>query len=366
MKPILLTPDEYRLHGIGENEIGFQIKEQEIIGNESLKKANKYPSTPLFSIRNSSILSNHSSLNSTALSDELFNSTIDQSTGSPLLLKDSVLRQRGNIAPTKSLDHFFLNSSTKSLENFSNRKNLLFSGDSDKYLGNYHESFGELSENTPNHIRELSNLSFNVSHNSIRSPDNSFNLSFSNNNSGSLARSPENTSRLENNSFSLLPSIRSPLHSVSLNRSVENSFKASPLAVQSFDNSFNLKQSVDNSPHQSFSGLQHDSHESSFIDPRKIPIDADYQSSIKMHAVSNNPDKSDEINYSCSKSLDAILARLDVDKVRLIQMVENIRKWISQTIISNLVSEIDSINKSMTSKALADCHIGGNIFKVVF
>lgn len=54
-----------------------------------------------------------------------------------------------------------------------------------------------------------------------------------------------------------------------------------------------------------------------------------------------------------------MLTKLDVDDSRLNQMVENIRKWISQTILVRLVQEIESINKSVTEKGYIDSLIGG-------
>ena len=53
-----------------------------------------------------------------------------------------------------------------------------------------------------------------------------------------------------------------------------------------------------------------------------------------------------------------ILTKLDIDNARLNQMVENIRKWISQTIIVRLAKEIDTINNLITEKGFIDSLIG--------
>lgn len=86
-----------------------------------------------------------------------------------------------------------------------------------------------------------------------------------------------------------------------------------------------------------------------------------YQPAIKVSTVPSNPEKAESVNYSHSstKSLEKVLAKLDIDDSRLNQMVENIRKWISQTILIRLAEEIDSINKIISEKGFIDSLIGG-------
>lgn len=86
-----------------------------------------------------------------------------------------------------------------------------------------------------------------------------------------------------------------------------------------------------------------------------------YQPAIKVSTVPSNPEKAESVNYSHSstKALEKVLAKLDIDDSRLNQMVENIRKWISQTILIRLAEEIDSINKIITEKGFIDSLIGG-------
>ncbi|XP_023029269.1 transmembrane protein 209 isoform X2 [Leptinotarsa decemlineata] len=54
-----------------------------------------------------------------------------------------------------------------------------------------------------------------------------------------------------------------------------------------------------------------------------------------------------------------VWTRINVDSVALTQWNENLRVWISQTIIERLVKEFDSINDSLDTHGLSDIKIGG-------
>lgn len=53
-----------------------------------------------------------------------------------------------------------------------------------------------------------------------------------------------------------------------------------------------------------------------------------------------------------------VWARLNVDIVTLTQWNENLRKWISQTILERLVNEFDTVNESLERHGLPDIKIG--------
>ena len=141
------------------------------------------------------------------------------------------------------------------------------------------------------------------------------------------------------------------------------------------DNTFNSPYS---SKSQSFQGSPFKSNFSPFSSPHQMnsheqksndsellqasmPV---YQPAIKVSTIPCSPEKSESINYSHSstKVLEKVLLKLDIDDSRLNQMVENIRKWISQTILGRLAEEIDSINKLISEKGFIDSLIGGIVF----
>ena len=54
-----------------------------------------------------------------------------------------------------------------------------------------------------------------------------------------------------------------------------------------------------------------------------------------------------------------LLSKLNINEMVLNQWIENIRKWISQTIISRLIEQIDKINESLEKSGHFDALIGG-------
>ena len=64
------------LYGINEKENGFKLKPSDDCKN-SIKKSPKYFSTPSFEMSSTSLIDKHSSLDSTALSTRLFDSSVD-------------------------------------------------------------------------------------------------------------------------------------------------------------------------------------------------------------------------------------------------------------------------------------------------
>lgn len=89
-----------------------------------------------------------------------------------------------------------------------------------------------------------------------------------------------------------------------------------------------------------------------------------YQPAIKINSLPNSPEKSETFNFNgvVTKSLEKLMIKLETDDLRLNQMVGNIRKWISQTILSRLIEEINSINKLITELGHIDSLIGGNCY----
>ena len=50
--------------------------------------------------------------------------------------------------------------------------------------------------------------------------------------------------------------------------------------------------------------------------------------------------------------------RLGVDPMRLVAWNENLRIWITQTILKPLVSELETVNLSLPKNGVSDCKIG--------
>lgn len=133
------------------------------------------------------------------------------------------------------------------------------------------------------------------------------------------------------------------------------SYNSSPSASKnvSFNNS--LSNFFTNSPNSSF-------HSNSPINQLSSlsPI-IPYEPSIKMSTQTNSQEKFESLNSS-TRLVEKLLFKLDIDDARLNQMVENIRKWISQTILARLVQEIESINKMIVEKGYIDSLIGGRFY----
>lgn len=142
---------------------------------------------------------------------------------------------------------------------------------------------------------------------------------------------------------------------IKLNRSY-NSSPNTPKSA-SFNNS--LSNFSTNSPNCSF-------HSNSPINQLSSmsPI-IPYEPSIKILTQPNSQEKFESLNSS-TKLVEKILFKLDIDDTRLNQMVENIRKWISQTILARLVQEIESINKMIVEKGYIDSLIGGRFYFIGF
>lgn len=87
----------------------------------------------------------------------------------------------------------------------------------------------------------------------------------------------------------------------------------------------------------------------------------EYRPAIKVSSLPSSPEKAESISFSHSPTILQVLNKLNIDDSRLMQMVENIRKWISQTILVRLSSEIDAINKTISEKGFIDSSIGGTV-----
>ncbi|KAL3219537.1 hypothetical protein MRX96_030298 [Rhipicephalus microplus] len=66
----------------------------------------------------------------------------------------------------------------------------------------------------------------------------------------------------------------------------------------------------------------------------------------------------DDLNSSATFSGDSVWKKWSIDKDKLDIWVENIRKWISQTIVKRVDSEIDSINTTLQRLGSSDLRIG--------
>jgi len=60
------------------------------------------------------------------------------------------------------------------------------------------------------------------------------------------------------------------------------------------------------------------------------------------------------------------LTKLKIDEMKMNQWIENIRKWISLTILSRFVEEIDKINEILVKMGYIDSLIGGQFFNLIY
>lgn len=74
--------------------------------------------------------------------------------------------------------------------------------------------------------------------------------------------------------------------------------------------------------------------------------------SVEFDGINTSP------SSQSSKATDAMLNKLRIDEMKMNQWIENIRKWISLTILSRLVEQIDKINEILKKMGSFDSLIG--------
>lgn len=84
-----------------------------------------------------------------------------------------------------------------------------------------------------------------------------------------------------------------------------------------------------------------------------------YQLSSQSAKLSGSPNlKTEDKASSPTQTSLEIWTRINVDSVALTQWNENLRMWISQTILERLVAEFDRVNSSLDKHGLSDVRIG--------
>ncbi|KAL1415436.1 hypothetical protein MTO96_006787 [Rhipicephalus appendiculatus] len=108
--------------------------------------------------------------------------------------------------------------------------------------------------------------------------------------------------------------------------------------------------------------LSFDLAESSGVLNSSLRLDADTVISQLSHyqKATRSPQTmhGDDLNSSATFSGDSVWNKWSIDKDKLDVWVENLRKWISQTIVKRVDSEIDSINTTLQRLGSSDLRIG--------
>ncbi|OTF76827.1 Cytochrome B561-like protein [Euroglyphus maynei] len=333
-----MTSEEFRLFGINEKECGFQLKDS-AVSNDSCQDVRNKPKislTPKFEISYETNLSNHgnSSLDSTVLSSLFCDSnsqydikptswSFNQGTDAA----DSPYGKRlNNSLSQKQIDGLrfrrsrsYLNDSfDKSLSPTFSSSVITSEADLERYL-QQHEQRQEELEQLSQQQKRYGDM------NPVLQTMNEMNSTLS----------PDQNHHTTRQQF--LQTSKSDL-------SFHNNSLTPTRHVSFVDNLLN-------------NSSKFQSHQSS--PARQTLTPPSYKSAIKIHSPpsGNSLEKSESLNSS-TRALEKILTKLNVDDSRLNQMVENIRKWISQTILVRLCQEIKSINKLILEKGYIDSMIG--------
>ncbi|KAJ6216428.1 hypothetical protein RDWZM_007585 [Blomia tropicalis] len=329
MQPMELTVSEFNLFGIGAKEIGFKLKKEESSKTVTpIKKVTNTPqSTPTFEINSSSILDKHASLDSTTLSNRLFDSSLNSTSSSWSFIRPN----SDSFSKLRNSPDLFKNNSGNELK-FRKSNSFLFnkkksSISSESELKRYLTEHEERTE----HINEL-----------IQAQKRFTSVTDGSSHMNQAPNSPHFIGQKSETSLTHSPvySPKNQSFGSPFNKSQLATISTSPLSTSSITS--NLSQMPNNCQE---------------VSNTAVPT---YQPAIKVVTLPTNPEKSESINYSHSstKSLEKILTKLEIDDSRLNQMVENIRKWISQTILVRLSEEIDLINKLILEKGFIDSLIG--------
>nr|XP_027197643.1 transmembrane protein 209-like [Dermatophagoides pteronyssinus] len=345
LQPIQMTPEEFRMFGIDEKECGFKLKDMAALNDscQELKNKPKISLTPKFEISFENH-SNHgnSSLDSTALSSR-FNDSNSQYDIKPTgswsfnlgTVVDSPYSKRSDASLNNSLSQkqidgirfrrsrSFLNDSfNKSLSPTCSSSVITSKADLDRYLQEHEQRQEELEElfHAEKRYGNVNPILQTMTDMNSASPTT---LSPGQNTNHSATR--QQFLQTTNNDLFIHNNSMTPTKHVSF---VGNSFNDSSRFLA----------------HQS---------------PPRTLTPPSYKSAIKIHSPPSGSslEKSESLNSS-TRTLEKILTKLNVDDSRLNQMVENIRKWISQTILVRLCREIESINKLIVEKGYIDSMIG--------
>ena len=83
-----------------------------------------------------------------------------------------------------------------------------------------------------------------------------------------------------------------------------------------------------------------------------------YQLSVPSPATPSSPGGGEKESASDKTKASVLSQRLGIDPLDLVGWNENLRVWITQTVLRPLVKEIDSANAALPKQGVADCQIG--------
>lgn len=335
IQPLELSEQDFRIFGIREKEIGFKVKKQEpttTVGDDIGKRSSpRYPATPSFEISNTSIHGHHhnSSLDSTALSARLFDNITLDSSRSPNLSWS--LNQTGgspfNTSNNRS-NGLFKNGTPTNGSSVLRRRgkgSITSPEELESYLSNFEKKTNEISDLIQAGTR-LNPMESNGTPSVSQPP-------------GAPPSSPVTPVMGAGLYHAAGAQMTSPGRNFSFNSSFTGSPSMKPTAMDASGGNKLL--------------------ESLQLSPPETSLHTTYQPAIILSSIPSPENATNEANIYANKGMEKVLAKLEVDSAKLNQMVENIRKWISQTILVRLVAEIEANNRTIKEKGYLDSLIGG-------
>ena len=83
-----------------------------------------------------------------------------------------------------------------------------------------------------------------------------------------------------------------------------------------------------------------------------------YQLSVPSPPTPSSPGGAEKESASDKTKASVLSQRLGIDPLDLVGWNENLRVWLTQTVLRPLVKEIDSANAALPKQGVADCQIG--------
>ena len=83
-----------------------------------------------------------------------------------------------------------------------------------------------------------------------------------------------------------------------------------------------------------------------------------YQLSVPSPPTPSSPGGGEKESASDKTKASVLSQRLGIDPLDLVGWNENLRVWLTQTVLRPLVKEIDSANAALPKQGVADCQIG--------
>jgi len=106
------------------------------------------------------------------------------------------------------------------------------------------------------------------------------------------------------------------------------------------------------------SGLTHASSKLDFSPASNSPVSVYQLSSPMPPSLTQDPDSTKDTTKDQTNSK-VLSHRLGIDPMELVSWNENLRVWITQTLLRPLVSEVDRVNSALARVGVSDCSVGG-------